>query len=1598
MRTRRKKGLAFVLALTLLSTMVFGQPVFGAHWADVNMNRLANKNVMRGDEQGNFNPNRNITRAEFAAMLNRAFGFQERKGSAFSDVLPEAWYADDISFSSYQGFFQGPGGGIANPNGNLTREEAVTMICRAIKIEAQPFDSMLFADSRNFSAWSRGYINAAAEKGFINGYGDGTFKPGNHITRGEVAKLLDTVAGEIVNQPSQAYLGYVDGNVTLSKSGAGLRDTVITGDLYITEGVLDGYVFLENVTVLGTIYVSGAGEAHAAASSIVLTDCEANNIIIDLNHGKKVSLIAQGNTEIKNTIVKTQAYLEENNVRLSAFNNIQLRGPSGTKLDLSGEFAEVRIMAPGNEVMLNKGIIDILVSDELAIGAKLFLERNTNLAELYVDGNLAVTGSGKIGMVSIGANGANIAQMPGEIYIKPGYTATINGKSMGHLDAELENLTPRIHNNYPQVREITANTAVGQLLGNKPGTIYWAVKEQGADAPTADEMKEPKKGETKILQSGSTPLAMTAVENEAEIAARIAGLKNGGEYDLYAMLVDSKGTVSRVRSIDFETLDRIVPTFVSGYPKGMAESTAAITSGSAILVPAVHYLKFDLVPTKPCNVFWIIMPERAAAPNADRLYAGNGMAGEVAHSVRTIDAPENVLTTITMGELLSDGKSLLAEGTNYDVYIGLKDARGNVSAVNKTTIRTKDVTAPEFVLGYPMLGVVSETSVPIRFMTDEASTLFWVIMNYGTAFPPGAPQLGELVDNKTGDISYFWRSEEAKNAVEQARGALRSGRVSTVADREGTLSITGLRAETTYDLYLMLKDASGNRGVVGKMEITTKSVLPPVSSVAFDPRYQGTPPPVGSVIRLEFNKPVKVGQDGTTTKVMDLVQAGKLSELSDYIELYKIDDQNPTQLREKINIDFGGGGVKIDEPAGQGTVFSFQTSSTTGPGIAVRMESGGKYEFDLKGFWDLSDIPMRQNIRNDRGEMIGRPVENSPFVMMPPSVKITNLMRTGPPLGATPDELYAYEIMFGITPDEETAGGANEALLYDTVLELVTDKLIAFDLYDVTTSTPVPVLKDQILLPGRFIMIENERAREEARVDGTFPNYQYMEFNNLPPVKRYALKITALGGGSNPLEWNDTVTLNVYGIAGYRFNLMTFDVQHNPNKLEDAAKAPNAGIDVVGYPPQFPCEYTFVDTNLPTFVDGPSIIAGDTIATITGIINKAASIYCYLTPREGVEISPPSINANRLITGTVPQGGGSVWVKIDINDAQAGLPFSRPVTGLLNGRDYVMFYTWTQPGSQIDGGVRVITFETKPPIQPRFTTATPRQSSVENGVRITVAVEANDDLNPGQALGAVVDWIVYHNSVPLSSITPDVITRPQNSPEIGTPIRGGSFQIRTVDGEQTFIVSDPRFVAGTYYNIFLTTRNENAEAITANYYAKNRGSGATANPNISPDSRVIMIPNITPSSNLPPMLSEWSSYSEEITTGVPGRYDGSITFLFSGALWIPDPNSVSFETIPLTSSNLTASSFSNIGPVTVTGIINLITIPVVHGGTTHQAIRGFTIRYSGATSGNRINSNIMFQSSTGLGANGSADGYLRLLFEPGLPPEVEGGLWRLSII
>ncbi|WP_338552082.1 S-layer homology domain-containing protein [Paenibacillus sp. KS-LC4] len=169
------------------------------HWAKQAVNDLGSRLVVKGDANGMFNPNQEVTRAEFAAILIRALGLQRNvQGTSFVDVDPDSWFAGDLGTASHYRLISGFGDGTMRPNDKMTREQAMTLLARAmilteLKEKASPAAGQAleaFTDSSAVSSWAKEGMIDSLSFGLVTGRPGNELDPGAFITRAEVAVLV----------------------------------------------------------------------------------------------------------------------------------------------------------------------------------------------------------------------------------------------------------------------------------------------------------------------------------------------------------------------------------------------------------------------------------------------------------------------------------------------------------------------------------------------------------------------------------------------------------------------------------------------------------------------------------------------------------------------------------------------------------------------------------------------------------------------------------------------------------------------------------------------------------------------------------------------------------------------------------------------------------------------------------------------------------------------------------------------------------------------------------------------------------------------------------------------------------------------------------------------------------------------------------------------------------------------------------------------------------------------------------------------------------------------------------------------------------------
>lgn len=179
------------------------------HWAEVNIQKMLESEVINGYADQTFRPDKTISRVEFAAFVISAMGGQSstrRSGTAtgsrssddglpFTDAhrIPE-WAQGYVASALRDGIISGYSDGSFRPNNLITRQEMAVMLVKALKLQSEAekrANSYLgYYDQGTVAEWARGYVAVAADKGIISGYSDNSFRPFRNASRAEAVSML----------------------------------------------------------------------------------------------------------------------------------------------------------------------------------------------------------------------------------------------------------------------------------------------------------------------------------------------------------------------------------------------------------------------------------------------------------------------------------------------------------------------------------------------------------------------------------------------------------------------------------------------------------------------------------------------------------------------------------------------------------------------------------------------------------------------------------------------------------------------------------------------------------------------------------------------------------------------------------------------------------------------------------------------------------------------------------------------------------------------------------------------------------------------------------------------------------------------------------------------------------------------------------------------------------------------------------------------------------------------------------------------------------------------------------------------------------------
>ena len=402
----KKKTLAILLSiamvLSLFPTSAFASGITSGfsdmpnNWSTKALENAVKNGLLKGDN-GKILPNANLTRAQMATIVNRAFGTTEKASlSSYTDVAANSWYYDDMAKAVQMKTFVGSGDKL-NPDSNITREEAFVVLTRAIKLSGANQSTLdKFPDKALVSRWAKDAAASLISAGYISG-SNGQLNPKQDITRAEFAQIMDNILKNYIKTTGTYTTDYT-GNMMINVPGVTLKNIKITGDLIIGDGVGNGDVTLDSVVVTGRTVIRGGG----VNSIKIIGKSNIKNMVIARVEGQ-VRVYAEDGTQMGDIIVD-----------------------GSDDVIIEGNFGEVIVTAPDITVTATNAdivaaTIDgdrsiIIVSDKSTIktativgdNAKVITLTGAKIGDIIANGEgSTISGTGSVGKVE--ANGNNTA-------------------------------------------------------------------------------------------------------------------------------------------------------------------------------------------------------------------------------------------------------------------------------------------------------------------------------------------------------------------------------------------------------------------------------------------------------------------------------------------------------------------------------------------------------------------------------------------------------------------------------------------------------------------------------------------------------------------------------------------------------------------------------------------------------------------------------------------------------------------------------------------------------------------------------------------------------------------------------------------------------------------------------------------------------------------------------------------------------------------------------------------------------------------------------------------------------------------------------------
>lgn len=369
------------------------------HWAEEEVQEWIDNGMIAGYPDHTFRPDKEITRGEFVALVNTAFGYSEQQPVQYKDVKQSDWVYPDVQKAKAQGYMNGYPDLTFRPNQTITRQEVASVLSNILKLI--PEDNSMATTlhtSDDIPQWSKAAIYNVVTHHIMVLFEDGTFQVERRMTRAEVVVALTSALRErtiVYDKPGDygdVELQEVYGDVIIQSPDVTLKNMRISGNLLFSKEIGDGDVSIDQVEVIGTTRIEGGG-----IHSIHLKDSQIGYLYVNRVSGA-VRVIAEGSTNVQNVQLRSNTHIVEKDLTDKGFINLEIPPELNTldKITIDGDLDKITLARNVEEFRVDSGSISSFIIQENLVIPIIHISKGVVIHVLHLKSEVTVTGEGII--------------------------------------------------------------------------------------------------------------------------------------------------------------------------------------------------------------------------------------------------------------------------------------------------------------------------------------------------------------------------------------------------------------------------------------------------------------------------------------------------------------------------------------------------------------------------------------------------------------------------------------------------------------------------------------------------------------------------------------------------------------------------------------------------------------------------------------------------------------------------------------------------------------------------------------------------------------------------------------------------------------------------------------------------------------------------------------------------------------------------------------------------------------------------------------------------------------------------------------------------